>query len=526
MKLTPLYGPLIKKPKYCSVCGRRGHTVDDCKMSPAFLDFRPASMLIVKYSSIYPNSRMNVREERRPPSRNRAVEEDSNEVRKREKERRRSDREERRSKRREEEESQVIKEVVVREVEKVMPEPDPSDRAEKLDKEIEKPQIEEEPEKVPVAFKITVDVQSDERQVTSTTKNTEAVPPSTTTTRDPPIGHAVARKMSPNSDSNYSFSEFFEKDKQQQQQSLPVDPAIDSSERSPAIAEKVLESSSTPSIAHDFISINSSAAAAAVGTNEASSSPSLVSSSLQGQPPSSVGVESEARIYLSKEHSKMLINSKGSEFLRETSALFNLRVRLEWQSVGNLLTVAGLEEQQTAFHEQLTQFLNHVEDRSEGSANQLPLRRDLLIRAIKISLSKLKENLGNVYDLHRTQGRDVVGRRGKKENDKARRTLNMILIGQAGLRDGHRRLTELKQSLALLVRQEAVEGPERVSSYVDADLRKEIWNNFHYVFGSLKHDNYGDLLRRYNQWRRQKNAARAAEQNKEQHHPPFHNDSW
>lgn len=71
----------------------------------------------------------------------------------------------------------------------------------------------------------------------------------------------------------------------------------------------------------------------------------------------------------------------------------------------------------------------------------------------------------------------------------------MILFGQAGLRDGQRRLEDLKRCVAVLQKE-----PE--SATVDEQTRGDIEANFKYIFSANKHDNYGELLPQFKLWSR------------------------
>ena len=318
--------------------------------------------------------------------------------------------------------------------------------------------------------------------MTSTTTAASGVP--NEKIRPQPV---VGRKMSPNSDSNYSFSDFFEKDKQ------PEGPSRKSN------------------MEMDYISIDSSstvpAALPAKVDNEPSSS--LVSSShqLAALPPPETGkTESEARIYLSKEHSKLLINEKGNKLLQELSKKYDVRVRLEWQAVGNLLTIIGTDSNQTSFHNQLTAFLKQSEDNS-NEMDTLPMKKERMITELQHSIGCLNNtSLGNVYDLFRRQKQQCQGKRSKKEADKARRSLNMMLFGQAGFREGKRRLADLRSSLAQL-------KVDRRPGNVEGPIRVEILNNYRYIFTPFRHENYQELLQPYMAWRKQKNEANRRDSN-------------
>lgn len=358
------------------------------------------------------------------------------------------------------------------------------------------------------AFKITVDVQSDERMVTSTTVGEKGSGGS---------GPIVARKMSPNSDSNYSFSEFFDKDKQaamaagQPTESEVVEEAAITEEvtaQEDFISINTPTQSSPPRPSHSLL-VNEDTNSSHVSSSHQTTAPlqRLPESTPLAPPVTTIAKdeESEARIFLSKDHSKVLINEAGSKFLQELSEKHTIRVRLEWQAIGNLLTLTGSQANQNAFHGALTKFLMREDDRmgvdSMIGNSQLPKRRDALIQVIQASFSLLQTYLGNVWDMYRKVmefERHGGGKRGVQKRDKMRRTMNMILFGQAGLRDGARRMDELKRNLTELL------GYQGTSNYVENKFRDEIENNFRYIFSAVRHDNYPDLLQRYAVWRKSK----------------------
>lgn len=69
-------------------------------------------------------------------------------------------------------------------------------------------------------------------------------------------------------------------------------------------------------------------------------------------------------------------------------------------------------------------------------------------------------------------------------------------MGQAGLRDGNTRLQNLLGHLKVLIKDyETVE-------FVGSKLRSDIYENWKYVFSSEPHENYRDLLEKYNEKKR------------------------
>lgn len=471
-KLNPLSGPIIKRNRYCSVCGRRGHLADDCRLSSAFLDFKIAPMTIVKYRTIYPDSRRNDLEPKPQPEKKRIT--------------RFSD---------------VVptnaSPAIVPAVENNRPKTpviESRPAPEIVAATNPKPVV----EKIP--YKITFDVQSDERQVTSTTRSVEQLPqPPTTIADGQPI---VARKMSPNSDSNYSFSEFFDKDNPQMHKRFEVASSEVLSEQSADdfTRDVILQP------AEDFISINNSEVSSLEATTTVAEKPtSSVSSSNNNQEDGQA--ESEAKIYLSKDHCKILINERGNRFLRDQSEAFKLRVRLEWQSVGNLLTVFGRAVDQDAFHKKLINFLTESnEERITVPVNRLPGRSDRLLKLLDEKLKMLKTDLGNpnLYFYDYRKYRQDVGPKAKKKVRLAIQRMNMIFYGQMGYFSGTKWCDQLRGYTRTL-RESSGE------QMVDADTRSRIEETFDYVFGDNDHKNYDVMLKWYRKHRAQ-NRSKAAKQ--------------
>lgn len=409
-------------------------------MNSVFLEFKVAPTNIVRYESIYPNSRNNDGEDFTRPRSGGDIVNDSKWNQ--EKEMRRAARRQSTGPVESENDQQNS---IVHEVS------NSSGNAKESNSGLPQQVVAKD---VP-AYTIVVDTQSDERQVTSST-----------TDRNFP-----ARKSSPNSDSNYSFTEFFEGDKPS-----TVDSPL-------ATTPKEVNAMEQKNVNADYI---------AIADRTESNATNVSSSGQQGPDNSKSPVQSEARILLSKDNSKILINEKGSGFLREMSKKFNLRVRLEWQSVGNLLTICGTEPDQNGFHGELTKFLGEVSQERYNNLPRLPSNKKLLIETINSAFNCLKQDLGNVYALQKRSESDT-GFKDTRDARKARKNLNISLFGQAGLREGKRRLQQLKDSLALIKSQDAPLGED------DTRLMEE---NYQYIFTSYKHKNYKELLYQYRMWQR------------------------
>uniref|UniRef100_A0A8W7P3W7 Zinc finger CCHC domain-containing protein 7 n=1 Tax=Anopheles coluzzii TaxID=1518534 RepID=A0A8W7P3W7_ANOCL len=69
-------------------------------------------------------------------------------------------------------------------------------------------------------------------------------------------------------------------------------------------------------------------------------------------------VETDAKVVLSKDHAKVLLSLKGSEFLNEAGQRYNVRLSITFESVGNMLQIHGTTEAQDRFHEELVRYLS------------------------------------------------------------------------------------------------------------------------------------------------------------------------
>lgn len=301
-------------------------------------------------------------------------------------------------------------------------------------------------------IKITIGQQSDERMVSSTTTTTACV----LVEEGKP---KVEQRRSPvDSDSNYSFTDFFDKDSQ----------------------EKVAVAAAKDK---DFLSLSG-------GEN-------LVSSSKKSGGEEEKEESTSAKIFLSKPHAVLLLTEEGNNFLIKKSQAYGLEVRLEWQAITNLLVVNGRSEDQTKFHSSLVQYLkNHMPTEKEHNKFCVipPKGRFELVQFIEQKLGVLETNLGNVFAsyqkmLYAEKFPDDPSLVVKKE--RARITLNMILMGQAGLRKGAYHLTGLKQNLVKLnnLPADCVKVP--------GEIRCEIDTHFKYIFTAMKHQGYPQLIRMY-----------------------------
>uniref|UniRef100_A0A1A9W4B1 Zinc finger CCHC domain-containing protein 7 n=1 Tax=Glossina brevipalpis TaxID=37001 RepID=A0A1A9W4B1_9MUSC len=204
----------------------------------------------------------------------------------------------------------------------------------------------------------------------------------------------------------------------------------------------------------------------------------------------------EAKIYLTRFHSKYLLSPKGHDFLIKTSEQCNLKVRLDWTSVGHVLIIFGVPAAQDKFHAKLLDvFQKHFELMHVQKFQNVPKRTDALIRFLRENIKQLLTNLGNVNELlRRVESLEKQQTKsGYKLVERARRYLNMILLGQAGLSNGSMHLDKLLMSLKTLINNHSAED------MAPSELRTEIKKHWMPIFTPYRHSNYHEMVETYNQ---------------------------
>ncbi|XP_073836959.1 zinc finger CCHC-type containing 7 [Musca autumnalis] len=210
------------------------------------------------------------------------------------------------------------------------------------------------------------------------------------------------------------------------------------------------------------------------------------------------GLPCEAKIYLNQFHTKYLLSLDGRNFLAKSSKECDLKARLDFTTVGHVLVIFGLPNNQDKFQRELLMKYREIADqmsqKSIQSMPNIPKRIDVLIRFLRDDINQLNTNLGNANHLYKRL--QYVERQqskaGFKQADKIRRSLNMILVGQAGLQDGNIHLDKLLLSLKTLI------NDYKSEDATPPQLRSEISSHWKFIFSSYRHDNYEELLRTYN----------------------------
>ncbi|XP_037044596.1 uncharacterized protein LOC119080389 isoform X2 [Bradysia coprophila] len=209
-----------------------------------------------------------------------------------------------------------------------------------------------------------------------------------------------------------------------------------------------------------------------------------------------------AKIFLTKQHARLLLSTDaGNKLLSDASITHQVKVRMDWENLGNVLVVVGATSNQNKFHADLIRFLVEMCKKmriKNETFQQIPKSKMALIRFIREQFALLEQPLGNVSELYRNMKRNenLKSKNGTKNADRARKNLNIILMGRAGLRDGRLHLAGLESNLKFLLNNN--------KDMMTRHTREEIYQHYRYVFSSFEHDDYPDLISEYEEMKRSK----------------------
>lgn len=117
---------------------------------------------------------------------------------------------------------------------------------------------------------------------------------------------------------------------------------------------------------------------------------------------------------------------------------------------------------------------------------RLPSNRVQLIKEIEDSLHVLTYSLGSARSLYDSiKANEMLA----VDTSRARKDLNIVLMGKAGLRDGPVHLNALKRHLQNLKRSSGTTINKNVTSVIEG--------HFDYIFSAKQHEDYPALLAQY-----------------------------
>lgn len=192
-----------------------------------------------------------------------------------------------------------------------------------------------------------------------------------------------------------------------------------------------------------------------------------------------------------KDGKTLLSTEKGFNFLEQAYAKYRVKIRIEWTAHGKTVVVNGTKSDQSRFVADLSDFLNGTTG-INGFTFTLPKNRDSLVRILNENLDLLKRRAGNVDQMFGIMCRneDMATKSSIKTANRVRKELNVILFGQAGLRDGRMHLAALKRNFQTVLDQEHYVVPLHIHEQMEL--------HFNYIFSSSRHTDYRSLIREYN----------------------------
>lgn len=199
---------------------------------------------------------------------------------------------------------------------------------------------------------------------------------------------------------------------------------------------------------------------------------------------------SEGTIFLSNAHSRILLSTEvGYNFLNAAYETYRLKLRIEWEKNSHVMSIAGTKDDQKQFNGDLMAFIEGaIGNRVIGS--NFPRKKHRIIETIQEHFRLLNELSGNVdklYDIMQVH-EHYKTKKDKKIANRVRKELNMILMGQAGLRDGRVHMAGLERNLNMLM---------LPNFDITLNFLEECEHHFNYIFSSYRHLNYPALIAEY-----------------------------
>uniref|UniRef100_A0A182FGM9 Uncharacterized protein n=1 Tax=Anopheles albimanus TaxID=7167 RepID=A0A182FGM9_ANOAL len=285
-------------------------------------------------------------------------------------------------------------------------------------------------------------------------------------------------------DSNYSFSELLGADGEAQVSTVNITmPSI-----TPPRPQS--ENENHPKAELDFIPLNGPSEQEDCNVSQVNSQDEIVEKNsadlaIAKQP------TLNAKICLSKENAKLLLSPSGQEFLRLARMKHEVTLMITFELVGNVLHVGGSAAQQDGFRAELVQFLKDQElsayNKKMILLSSVPKKSQKAVRHITLFFEQLLKPYGNVKKLFDRYIHAQQGGLQLQACERARRTLNMVLFGVYGMREGRSRMNQLIRQVAELKKYQPKQE-------IDPSLRQIINEHMVYIFSPYDHGNYKQIF--------------------------------
>uniref|UniRef100_A0A1B0CKQ4 Zinc finger CCHC domain-containing protein 7 n=1 Tax=Lutzomyia longipalpis TaxID=7200 RepID=A0A1B0CKQ4_LUTLO len=207
----------------------------------------------------------------------------------------------------------------------------------------------------------------------------------------------------------------------------------------------------------------------------------------------------ETKIFLHRNFSKSLQSDRGKLVMKAMADEMSVEVDLRTSAHGILLKLRGEHQSVETFKQNLMAFLTSLTKRTAEEQQMdymhFPRDRSKMLQFMRGKMRQLTTYIGNAPNLFHEMRRQENSKIGKLSNrqkmaDRNRSMLNMILMGQAGLREGRMHLRALEADLAMLEK-------HHQDGEVPQAMRASIFLHFRYIFTPFRHRNYDELLKQF-----------------------------
>lgn len=211
----------------------------------------------------------------------------------------------------------------------------------------------------------------------------------------------------------------------------------------------------------------------------------------------------EAKVLLSKENFLLLKNESGQNFLYDLQSRLEVDIEFQWNSSGNFLNITGLPSNQSMFHLEVREYLFRAaivrHAKLIENTSQLPKAKASIICFIKANLGLLnklkifavKQVLEAMFHAEKMMDH--------KKALKCRKNLNIAFIGNAELENGGEHVGALRRIVRSLEK-EMAQGKVEISQ----QLREEIKQHMKPIFSTMDHGDYRNLFNQYSKIMKQR----------------------
>lgn len=197
-------------------------------------------------------------------------------------------------------------------------------------------------------------------------------------------------------------------------------------------------------------------------------------------------IESKKRLikFFQNEINQIKLPITGNTILEQSE---HSGVCIEWYCYGSIFIVKGTTQAQNNFRNRLLAYCQY--ESSQKKWMQRPQNRMQVIQNIKEKLKELEKSHGNVSQLYKDMCMYESDMNTYREADCVRVLVNVILMGQAGLRDGPYHLKSLQLHLKSLL--------DSTHRFVPMKIQKLVFRHYNYIFSPFRHDDYPGLINEY-----------------------------